>query len=309
MISYPNLQMYTQGYQNNYNQYQNNYNQPMQQNYNNYSTSIFPQQNYQNNTNINNTNIFNNVGGYQMIQQPMVMQQPMMIQQQPMMIQQQPMMIQQQQQIMPQQQSDSSGFMQQLIMMLLSTLMQPAAPEEEIVEEEIIDESVGVWGDPHFDAVGVDGKTKIKFDQKGKVGDTYNVFQGDGYEIDARYDNWNGGYAIMGEAKIKAGADTIGIAKDGKITVNGKQIKDGKTVKLNDGTKLIVTGKNAVIESRDGNSKINITNGGGYLNIDPTGKFSGLGGILGTAMAGNKNLTEEECEKFNVTTDKKKKID
>ena len=308
MISYPNMQQYAPSYQNNYNQYQNNYNQysynqPIQQNYNNYSTSIYPQQNYLSNTNISNTNIFNNYGGYQMMQQPMVMQQPMMIQQQPMMIQQQPMMVQQQQQ------SDSSGFMQQLIMMLLSSLLQPAVEEAPVEQTEIIDESVGVWGDPHFDAVGADGKTKIRFDQKGKVGDTYNVFKGDGYEVDARYDNWNGGYAIMGEAKIKAGADTIGIAKDGTITVNNKVIKDGKTVKLNDGTKLVVTGKNAVIESRDGDSKINITNGGGYLNVDPTGKFSGLGGILGTAMAENKNLTEEECEKFNVTTNKNKKID
>ena len=244
-----------------------------------------------------------------MAQQPMMMQQPMMI-----MPQQNQMMIQEDQMMIQQDQGDSSGFMQQLITMLLPLLLgntqnnEPVVEEEVIEQTEIIDDSIGVWGDPHFDAVGADGKTKIKFDQKGVVGDTYNVFQGDGYEVDARYDNWNGGYAIMGEAKIKAGADTIGISKDGTIKVNNNVIKDGKTIELNDGTKLIVTGKNALIESRDGDSKINITNGGGYLNIDPSGKFAGLGGILGTAMAGNKNLTEEECEKFNVTEDENKKV-
>jgi len=331
MISYPNLQQYTQGYQNNYNQYQNNYNQvnynqSMQQNYNNYSTNIFPQQNYQNNTNINNTNIFNNLGGYQMIQQPMVMQQPMMIQQQPMMIQQpmvmqqpmmiqqqpmmiqqQPMMIQQQQMIMPQQQqSDSSGFMQQLIMMLLPMLL---GSNEPVVEDEVIEETEvtsSVWGDPHYTGTGADGKTAINFTHNGTTGDTYNVFEGDGYRIEGKYGS-NGGINYITDTKIKAGADTIEHNAKGETRINGKIIKDGKTVKLNDGTKVIVKGSTMTLETKDGNSKVDILSpdNGVSLTVNPDGDFSGLNGIMGTAINENRNLSEEEANKFDITTKNK----
>lgn len=312
MMNYVNLQQYTQPLQ-------NNYNQISQQNFNNTSTYNYPQQNY-----INNTNIFNNYSTPYIQQQQIFQQQPMMMQQQQMFMPQQQMMMPQQQMFMPQQQmmipqyqqqqDNSSGFMMQLIQMLLPLLLknnQSAVTNNQpttIEQTEIVEDSVGVWGDPHFDAIGADGKTAVKFDQKGIVGDTYNVFQGDGYEVDARYDTHKSGYAIMGEAHIKAGADSIAVTKDGKTTINGKVIKDGSTVKLNDGTKVNVNGANTTIESRDGDGgKIAITNTDGkYLNIDPSGKMSGLGGILGTAMANNKALTEEECEKFNITGTNKK---
>lgn len=319
--SYPSLQQYMQT-QNNTNQYQNNYNQSnynqaFQQN-NNYSTNIYPQQNYFNNTNIFNN--FNSTPYMQQQQQPAIFQgqsinfgggSPMVMQGQ-MMMPQQPMMMQQQMMIPQQQQNSSSGFLQQLIMLLLPMLLEnktQQAPVEEVIEQtEISDDGRGIWGDPHFEAKGADGKTQIKFDHKGEKDHTYNVFQGDGYEVDAKYANWTDpkNPRIMSQAKIKAGADTIEITKDGKVTVNNNAVKDGSTVNLNDGTKLIVKGNATTIETKDGDSKINITNSGGYLNVDPSGKFSKLSGILGTAMKENRNLSEEESNKFDVTNTNKK---
>jgi len=291
MINYPNAQQYNQGYQNNYNRYQNNYNryqnnynQSMQQNYNNYSTSIYPQSNYLNTTNINNTNIFNNYGGYQMIQQPMVMQQPMMVQQQ---------------------QDNSSAFMQQLVLLLLSTLLQPPVVEEVIEEETEVTSSV--WGDPHYTGTGADGKTAINFTHNGTTGDTYNVFEGDGYKIEGKYGS-NGGINYITDTKIKAGADIIEHNAKGETRINGKIIKDGKTVKLNDGTKVIVKGTTMTLETKDGNSKVDILSpdNGVSLTVNPNGDFSGLNGIMGTAIKENRNLSEEEANKFDLTTKNKK---
>jgi len=250
----------------------------------------------------------------QMQQQPMMMQQQMMfpqMQQQPMMMQQQQMMIPQQQQQRPQQNS-SSGFMQQLITMLLPMLLgnnqgQTEAAKKTAEQTTVVDSLE--WGDPHFEATGADGKTKIKFDHKGEKDHTYNVFQGDGYEVDAKYADWSDpkNPRIMTQTRIQAGADTIEFTKDGKSTINGQVIKDGSTVKLNDGTKVNVKAGAMTIESRDGDgAKINLTSQSGYINVSQAGKFSNLGGIMGTAIAKNKGLTEEEANKFDVTNTNKK---
>jgi len=320
MINYQNTAMYQPF--SNYNQnYQNNYNY---NSLNNYNQNYFNSNYYSQENNINNitNNYYNNSLNYPcpytqtpafwsdfptMPQQQTMFSQQQMYQQPQQMYQSQQMMFPQQQMYQqPQQQDNTSSFVQQLIMMLLPMFLGNNT-QETCTEETTVDDNSSAWGDPHFKSTGKDGKTAIKFDQKGKVGDTYNVFKGDGYEVDARYDSYPTGYAIMGEAKVKAGADTIDVTKDGKTTINGKVIKDGSDIKLNDGTHVIVKGATTTIESKDKDgAKINIVNGGGYLNIDPTGKFNGLGGILGTAIDQNKNLTEEECEKFNVTNTKKK---
>jgi len=336
MIGYANLQQTFPNYNNtnynmnnsmsNYNNYNNYNNNLYNNNYNNYNTSnyntsVYPTTNNNYNTSVyptsnNITNIYNNYygiqnmgtpsyGAQQQVMFPQMQQQVMFPQ-----AQQQTMYPQMQQQVMfpqVQQQDNSANMMQQMLGMLLPLLMQLLGSGTNatngtttVDQTEISVDDKGVWGDPHFETTGKNGE-KVKFDQKGKVGDTYNVFSGDGYELDAKYDKWDTGYAIMGTATMKAGADTIQVTKDGKVTINDNVIKDGSSIKLNDGTSVKVEGKNAIVTTRDGDSKINITNGGGYLNVDPEGKFSNLNGILGTAIDQSKALTEEECEKFNVT--------
>jgi len=180
---------------------------------------------------------------------------------------------------------------------------------EPVVEDEVIEETEvtsSVWGDPHYTGTGADGKTAINFTHNGTTGDTYNVFEGDGYRIEGKYGS-NGGINYITDTKIKAGADTIEHNAKGETRINGKIIKDGKTVKLNDGTKVIVKGSTMTLETKDGNSKVDILSpdNGVSLTVNPDGDFSGLNGIMGTAINENRNLSEEEANKFDITTKNK----
>jgi len=217
------------------------------------------------------------------------------------------------------QQGNSDGMMQQFMTMLLSLLNHQGAShhgsshhkhdqhgKHDSVDQTVtnIDPKASAWGDPHFVAKGKDGKTDIQFDQKGKVGDTYNVFKGDGLEVDAKYKDAgnNTGMCEMGEAKVNAGADKIDFKDSGVATINGQAMKDGDNITLKDGTKVALNGKVATITSNKGDGgQIKLDASAGYINVNPSGKFSGLGGILGTAIDQNKNLTEDECNKFDLT--------
>jgi len=312
--NYSPLNMYQQNnYQqnNSMNLYQNSYPQ-----YNAYSSNY-------SNSNSGNTyyisNIYNNMMGQTGYQQQPIMQGQMFGQNysSPMMMQGQmfntgssyPSLMQgqifNQQPVAQQSGFDMSGMMQMLLSMLLPLLAgTPVAYDDEQVT---IDDGSSIWGDPHYKTKGSDGKTDINFTHAGEADHIYDVFNGDGYEVDAKYVNWGGAAAkVMGETNIKAGADKINFKQDGSLSINGTKIEDGKSVTLNDGTKVSLKGKIATIESRDGDgAKINMDASGGYINVDPTGKFSKLGGILGKAISENKNLTEEECEKFDLTDNKK----
>ena len=295
-----------------------NYNQAYQ---NNYSTSNSNSNYYSQQNNINNitnnyyNNLFNNSGISSYVQAPAIFQDqslsPIMQQQQMMFPQQmyQQSIMQQQQQMMFPQQGNSSGFMQQIMSMILPMLLGDLTEQSQTDQPTTVDQTdievknQGVWGDPHFETKGKDGKA-IKFDHKGTAGNTYNVFQGDGYEVDALYkDSGNPNLPrVMDKARIVAGKDVIVHNSQGQTFVNGKEIKDGATVKLNDGTKVTAQGANMILDSKDKDgAKINITSQDGYINIDPEGKFGNLGGILGTAINKNKGLTEEEANKFNIT--------
>jgi len=219
---------------------------------------------------------------------------------------------------------NSSGMMQQFMMMLMMMFIQNKSSkgatgttqktvdqtevevEDKKPQTEIATANKGVWGDPHFETKGLDGK-EIKFDHKGTAGNTYNIFQGDGYEVDALYKNHTDPNAprVMDKAKIVAGKDVIEHNSSGQTLINGEELKDGSSQTLKDGTKITASGANMILESKDKDgAKINVTSQDGYINIDPEGKFGNLGGILGTAMKQNKGLTEEESNKFDVTNKK-----
>ncbi|MEI8388836.1 MAG: hypothetical protein WCG23_03015 [bacterium] len=169
------------------------------------------------------------------------------------------------------------------------------------IETNISDTSV--WGDPHYQAKGSDGTTDINFTHNGTTGDTYNVFQGDGYEVDGKYGLAGNDVNKILDANIKDGNDLINYNVNGETSINGKKLNDGETITLADGTKISQKGTNMTMDTKDGNSSIGFRNNDGIC-LDPTGKFTNIGGILGTAIAQNKNLTEEEANKFDITNTK-----
>lgn len=232
-----------------------------QNNYNNFGSNYDSLSNYSNITNIFNNNAF-------AYPAPMFQQQ---------------------------QQDNSAGFLQQLVMILMSTLL-----NRQNYEDQTTISDTSIWGDPHYNAKGKDGKTDINFTHNGKTGDTYNVFKGDGYEVDGQYGLAGNDINKILDAKIRAGADLIDYNVNGQTSINGKALEDGSTITLNDGTKVTKQGANMIMETRDGNSKISFKNNDGIC-LDPTGKFGGLGGILGTAIDQNRNLSEEEANKFDLS--------
>lgn len=159
----------------------------------------------------------------------------------------------------------------------------------------------GIWGDPHYNVTGTNGK-KINFTHKGTTGHTYNVFQGDGYNVDAKYiDSWGpNAPRYIGNVKMNAGSDVIGFNKAGKATINGEAIKKGSYT-LADGTKVDYSGPKLLISSKEGDSSIRFTTNGKAMTVDPEGNFSGLNGILGTAIRENRKLSEKECNQFDIT--------
>jgi hypothetical protein len=203
--------------------------------------------------------------------------------------------------------NSSSANMMKMMTQMMTLLLDDSdsgAKTTPLKEEiEVCDDSKGAWGDPHYETVGKDGK-KIKFDHDGQTGHTYNVFSGDGYQVKGLYGkNGKAGNDII-NTKIEAGKDTIEYSVDGKTKINGKVIKNGD-VTLTDGTKVAVNGKNMTLVSKEGDSSIKFNNSDG-ISVDPKGKFSNLGGILGTAINTNKALTEKEANKFDLTTKAKK---
>ncbi len=173
------------------------------------------------------------------------------------------------------------------------SIMNPTLPLEEY---SITD--TRVWGDPHYEVQGKDGKT-IKFDHKGEIGSTYNVFAGDGYEVAGTYADAGNKLPIIGSTSIKAGADNITYNNKGQTRLNGKRLKDG-SYDLNDGTVLSIKDGKSVIESREKDSKIELSAPGGAITVTPTGDFAGLDGIMGTASKEGKALTEKEANQFKL---------
>lgn len=164
----------------------------------------------------------------------------------------------------------------------------------------------GVWGDPHFDLIGSKGK-RIKFDQKGQIGHSYELFDGDNLKVTGTYkqylDNEHG--CVIGKASIETGAGKIEYDSDGNATLNGQKLKNGTIKKLENGTVVKVTDEQLSITAQDGSGTVDIkkstSKGKNYLDVDPSGQFGNLSGIIGQAISTNKVLTEEQCDKYDVT--------
>jgi hypothetical protein len=156
----------------------------------------------------------------------------------------------------------------------------------------------GVWGDPHYSIIGSNGKP-IDFTHNGVAYNTYDVFSADGVEIDGLYTPYANAPCVITKSTIKIGADQIIFDVNGKAQINGKDVTQGAYT-LSDGTKITISNGVLSISKRDGNGQIDIKADGNSMTIDPSGEFSNMSGILGTAIAENRTMTEAESESFNL---------
>lgn len=180
-----------------------------------------------------------------------------------------------------------------------------------------LSEGRGAWGDPHYDiAVDKNGNGKLddgekaKFDHKGKDGHTYNIFEGDGVQVKGKYVPYSDpkNPQVIGETEVTAGQDKFNLTKDGKASLNGQDLKmkNGEVKQLADGTKIEkVNDKEYKVITKDGDgSAINIKAGGNQMEVDPEGKFQGMGGIIGDAMTkllnGEKMPGNDYWEKYDM---------
>lgn len=123
-----------------------------------------------------------------------------------------------------------------------------------------------IWGDPHF--IGADGG---KYDVQGEAGKIYNLLSDDGFQMNGRFDRWgSGGATVVGEVGINAKGDIVRVKADGTATVNGREVKDGETVRLTNGGHVTRRGKEIFVES--GEWKVDFqahdSRNGAFLNMD-----------------------------------------
>lgn len=165
-----------------------------------------------------------------------------------------------------------------------------------------------VNGDPHFTVTGANG-SPLYFKHTGVTGDTYNIFDGNNLDIDALYEQWTdhpNDAQVMGKMRIKDGNDVISWDMNGQPTINGNPLsnylKDG-SLTLNDGTVLSYDGSKLTINDGSGQVVISHTDGNNNdgLQLIANGTFSNLNGIVGQAIATSSNLTDAQCDAFDVT--------
>ncbi len=186
----------------------------------------------------------------------------------------------------------------------------PGAPfEEEIIIE---DDLKGAWGDPHFNFKDKTGENvvidhKSTKDGKNLYGETYNILNADGLDIDAEYKkHTDEAPQVMGAVRINAGNQEL-LMHEGKTTLDGKALKVGET-KLADGrTVKVEENGNVSIKTKDGKGTFNIEKhtsdtSGSYYNIDPSGAVGintkkDNGGILGFLNVEGKTQTKDEILK------------
>lgn len=157
-------------------------------------------------------------------------------------------------------------------------------------ETEVQARGEGIWGDPHVDYIDSSGKEK-KFEHHGTVGATYKLFTGDNFQVYGNYraadDDDDAAY--IGTATIKSGNNTITYDRKGNATLNGQTVSKGASGTLSDGSKYSYSDKRTLtLTASDGTGTITLTTDDDHdgVNVDPSGSFSNLGGILGDAVAG-----------------------
>lgn len=119
-----------------------------------------------------------------------------------------------------------------------------------------------IWGDPHFE--GADGG---KYDVQGEAGKTYNLLSDKNFQMNGTFESWGSqGATVVGQVGINTGSDQVEINKDGKVMVNGQELKDGERFELADGGFVEKNGKNIKLES--GEWKVDFQTRGDHINMD-----------------------------------------
>ncbi len=133
--------------------------------------------------------------------------------------------------------------------------------EEEIIEEEIVVDKGKVWGDPHF--VGAEGG---KYDVMGSPGKIYNILSDQSIQFNAKFDKYKGqdDATIMSQAGLTIGNDQIEYGIDGKLLINGEEMKDGSYLE----GKIVKKGANVTINTSEWT--VVLKDNGDHLNYDFT---------------------------------------
>ncbi len=173
--------------------------------------------------------------------------------------------------------------------------------EEEIIIEEDLQ---GAWGDPHFNFRDKTGN-KVTIDHKstknGKTyyGETYNILNADGLDIDAEYKKHTdpNNPQVMGAVRVNAGTQEL-ILHEGKTLLEGKELKAGTKQRLKDGRTLIIgQNGNVTVNTKDGQGRIDIKYNGIHYDIDPAAE-KGINfnpeGVLGFLWSKGKTMTKQQ---------------
>lgn len=172
----------------------------------------------------------------------------------------------------------------------------------------------GAWGDPHFHFTDSTGKS-VTIDHKGIDGETYNILNADGLDIDAEYKRYKDpkNPQLMGAIRVNAGNQQL-IMHEGKVLLDGEEIRKGTSVKLKDGRTIEISNKGSVdIKTLDDKGVIKVKYQNGYYDIDPEGNIgvntkNSYGGILGYLMYLGQHVKKQEIlERYD--TNKNGKLD
>ncbi|OGI00099.1 MAG: hypothetical protein A2039_01075 [Candidatus Melainabacteria bacterium GWA2_34_9] len=231
------------------------------------------------------------------VQRPPVVQQPPMIQQ-------------------PQQNS-SSGFLQQLVMMLLQNLLGTGSPTAGRRPVEIYDENVTVdsWGDPHFSING-----KQSFDFQGKNEGLYKMIDNSDIALNAKFTGGGEGAAtIINSQNLEfkdAGINLVTHA-DGKFEIiqDGKEIgdetnydKDEKLVELLKKNDINLKKEGNVLTTTHGKRTISQRFNGGNIDNINNNLMKGDEGLL-TQTVGAIDEDKDGITKLGTDVNKDGKVD
>jgi len=176
--------------------------------------------------------------------------------------------------------------------------------------ETIATNSVGAWGDPHFNITMADG-THVQFDAQGQAGNTYNVFSGDGLTFDASYTPYQGSDSVnvMGVVRMETSDNQYSVYYDmnGNLQIDGPNgvipnPAAGHSISFQDsgtGDTITVTANSDGSVTITNNYKlgepaqVTLTAEEGGITVDPTGSWGNTGGIIGYVMQNESAPTDD----------------
>lgn len=147
--------------------------------------------------------------------------------------------------------------------------------------------SARIWGDPHF--VGQDGG---RFDVQGEAGKVYNLLSDQGFQMNGRFQHYGeegSGKTTVGAVGIVAGGDEVTVKGDGTVSVNGRELQDGDTVRLADGGYVTKDGDKTTVVA--GEYKVEFDHkdsrkSGDYLNMTVSTDDANSDGVLPHGLLG-----------------------